>query len=59
MRPLAARCHLALGRIARRRGDHEAAGPHLAVAEDMFREMDMRYWLDRLSLDLVSPTPPF
>jgi hypothetical protein len=55
MRPLAARCHLALGRLARRLGDLAGARPHLETARDLLEAMQMRYWLDRLRLDKVSP----
>ncbi len=51
MRPLAARCHLALGRLARRLGDGETARHHFDVAAPMLESMRMRYWLDRLVLD--------
>ena len=48
MRPLAARCHLGLGRLARRAGDASGAEKHLALAREAFREMGMNFWLDRL-----------
>jgi class 3 adenylate cyclase/tetratricopeptide (TPR) repeat protein len=44
-RPLAARCHLGLGRLYRATGQQEAAQHHLATAATMFRDMDMRSWL--------------
>jgi class 3 adenylate cyclase/tetratricopeptide (TPR) repeat protein len=53
MRPLAARCHLGLGRLARRLGDTAAAGPHLETARALFEAMQMRYWLDRMALDRI------
>ena len=46
MRPLVAHCHLGLGRLHQRRGQHERARNHLAAAIAMYREMDMRLWLD-------------
>ena len=55
MRPLAARCHLALGRLARRLGETDAARRHLDVAVPLLESMQMRYWLDRLVLERVSP----
>jgi tetratricopeptide (TPR) repeat protein len=55
MRPLAARCHLALGRLARRLGDEDTARAHLDVAVPLLEAMQMRYWLDRLALDRISP----
>jgi tetratricopeptide (TPR) repeat protein len=55
MRPLAARCHLALGRLLRRLGDLAGARPHLATARELLEAMQMRYWLDRLRLEKVGP----
>jgi tetratricopeptide (TPR) repeat protein len=55
MRPLAARCHLALGRLARRLGDGAGARQHLDTARALFEAMKMRYWLDRLALDRIGP----
>jgi class 3 adenylate cyclase/tetratricopeptide (TPR) repeat protein len=51
MRPLAARCHLGLGRLARRAGDAAAADKHLGEARALFQEMAMTFWLERLHLD--------
>jgi tetratricopeptide (TPR) repeat protein len=47
MRPLAAHCHLGLGKLHRRTGDTEHAGEHLSTAAAMYREMDMHFWLDQ------------
>jgi class 3 adenylate cyclase/tetratricopeptide (TPR) repeat protein len=44
MRPLQAHCHLGLGRLYQRRGDREAAAA-ISAAGDLFRAMDMTYWL--------------
>jgi len=55
MRPLVARCHIALGRLARRLGEDEAERHHLGTAIPLLESMKMRYWLDRLALDRVSP----
>jgi len=55
MRPLLARCHLALGRLARRLGDADAACVHLGAATALLEAMQMRYWLDRLALDRIGP----
>jgi tetratricopeptide (TPR) repeat protein len=45
MRPLQAHCHHGLGRLSRRRGDAESAEPAIATARDLFRAMDMTFWL--------------
>ena len=46
-RPLAARCHLGLGMLYRATGQPESAQHHLATAATMFRDMDMRSWLEK------------
>jgi tetratricopeptide (TPR) repeat protein len=58
MRPLAARCHLGLGRIARRTGDAGGAEKHLAAARLLFEAMRMTFWLERMGLDRVGPGGP-
>ena len=45
MRPLAARCHLGLGKVHRRKGSLPAASAHLATAVQTLRAMEMTYWL--------------
>jgi len=47
MRPLQARCHLALGELAAKMGHPEEAQPQLTVAISMFREMGMQSWPER------------
>ena len=47
MRPLIAHCHLGLGKLYRRTGKREQAREHLTTATTMYREMDMRFWLDQ------------
>jgi Tetratricopeptide repeat len=46
MRPLVAHCHLGLGKLYRRTGQREQAQEHLTTATTMYREMDMRFWLE-------------
>jgi tetratricopeptide (TPR) repeat protein len=46
MRPLIAHCHLGLGKLYRRTGSQQKAQDHLAVATTLYREMDMRFWLE-------------
>ncbi len=53
MRPLAAQCHLGLGRILERYGAGEADG-HLSRAVEMLRAMDMPLWLDEAEAALAS-----
>jgi len=47
MRPLIAHCHLGLGKLYSRTGDREQAQGHLTAAITMYREMDMRFWLEK------------
>ena len=47
MRPLVAHCHLGLGKLYRRTGKREQAQEHLTTATAMYREMDMRFWLEQ------------
>jgi tetratricopeptide (TPR) repeat protein len=53
MRPLAAHCHLGLGRLSRRTDKREQARDHLTTATAMYREMDMRYWLEQAEAALA------
>jgi hypothetical protein len=45
IRPLVAHCHLGLGRLYRRTGNHAKGDEHLTTASAMYREMDMGFWL--------------
>jgi class 3 adenylate cyclase/tetratricopeptide (TPR) repeat protein len=47
MRPVVAHCHLGLGKLYRRTGKLQEAQEHLATATTMYREMDMRLWLEQ------------
>jgi hypothetical protein len=47
MRSLAAHCHLGLGKLYRRTGKQQEAAKHLTSATTMYREMDMRFWLEK------------
>jgi class 3 adenylate cyclase/tetratricopeptide (TPR) repeat protein len=51
MRPLVAHCHLGLGKLYRRTGKQDQAHEHLATATMMYREMDMRFWLEAESME--------
>jgi hypothetical protein len=53
MRPLVAHCHLGLGKLYRRSGDHVKAHPHLMAASAMYREMDMGFWLEKAESGLA------
>jgi hypothetical protein len=47
MRPLVAHCHAGLGRLYRRTDKRDQAQEHLTTATTMYREMDMRFWLEQ------------
>ena len=47
MRPLIAHCHFGLGKLYQRTGKHEQAREHLTTATSMYREMDMRFYLEQ------------
>jgi tetratricopeptide (TPR) repeat protein len=47
MRPLLAHCQLGLGRLYRRAASPDAARDHFALAMTLFRDLDMRFWLER------------
>jgi hypothetical protein len=46
MRPLVAHGHLGLGKLYRRTGKKQEAQEHLTTATTMYREMDMRFYLE-------------
>ena len=52
MRPLVAHCHLGLGKLYRRTGKRQEALEHLTTATTMFREMDMRFWLEQADVEI-------
>jgi tetratricopeptide (TPR) repeat protein len=52
MRPLAAHCHLGLGRLDRRTGKREHAQRHLTTAATMYRDMGMRFWLEQAAAEI-------
>ncbi len=56
MRPLAAHCHLGLGKLYRRTGKRERAREHLATATTMYREMGMGFWLAQAETQLNEST---
>jgi tetratricopeptide (TPR) repeat protein len=53
MRPLIAHCHLGLGKLYRRTGNHQQAREHLSTAMTMYREMDMRFWLEQAEAQIT------
>ena len=49
MRPLAARCHLALAQCHALSGERAHAQRHREAARQMFEEMRMAFWIEKLS----------
>ncbi len=47
MRPLVAHCHFGLGRLHQRTGMRRKAHDHLTTATTMYREIDMRSYLEK------------
>jgi hypothetical protein len=47
MRPLLAHCHFGLGKLHARVGTQRQARAELSIAIDMYRAMDMTFWLLR------------
>ena len=45
MRPLIAHCHLGMGKLDQRRGHHSEARAGISEATELYREMDMHFFL--------------
>jgi tetratricopeptide (TPR) repeat protein len=52
MRPIVAHCHLGFGKLHGRVGERQEAREHLTTAAAMYREMDMRSWLEKAEAEL-------
>jgi class 3 adenylate cyclase/tetratricopeptide (TPR) repeat protein len=53
MRPLVAHCHLGLGRLYHQTGRSEQARAALATAIDLYRDMEMTFWLPQVEAALA------
>jgi hypothetical protein len=53
MRPLVAHCHLGLGRLYGQTGRIEQAHAALTAAIDLYRAMDMIFWLPQAEAALA------
>ena len=53
MRPLLAHCHCGLGILYNRIGRPEQARTELSAAIELYRAMDMTFWLERAEIALV------
>jgi hypothetical protein len=47
MHHLVAHCQLGLGRLYKQTGRHKHAREHLTTATTMFREMGVKFWLEK------------
>ena len=54
MRPLVAHCHLGLGKLYRSTAKRDQAQEHLTTATTMYREMDMRFWLEQAEAEKLA-----
>ncbi|MCP1746652.1 tetratricopeptide (TPR) repeat protein [Bradyrhizobium japonicum] len=52
LRPLAARCHHGLGKLYLHAGRPDQSRNELVTATTMFREMEMRFWLEQAEAEL-------
>ena len=52
MRPLVAHCHFGLGKLCRQTNKRTQAGEHLTTATALYREMDMRFWLEKAQAEV-------
>jgi hypothetical protein len=55
MRPLAAHCHLGLGKLFHLTCDRAKAADHLTTAATMYREMDMGVWREKAEAEVGPP----
>jgi hypothetical protein len=53
MRPLIAHCHLGLGTLSARTGQPGSARAELSTATEMYRAMEMTFWLPLVEVALA------
>ena len=53
MRPLLDYCHMGLGRLYLKRGQCEKSRSQLTAALELYRSMDMRFWLPQAEAALT------
>lgn len=59
LRPLAAQCHIGLGKRYLQVGQQASAELHLNTAAALFRELGMQFWLEQAQSELASPPRAF
>jgi sugar phosphate isomerase/epimerase len=55
IRPLVVHCCHSLGKLYRRTGKPKQARDHLTAATTMYRERDMRFWLEQANAEMGQP----
>jgi class 3 adenylate cyclase/tetratricopeptide (TPR) repeat protein len=58
MRPLVADCHFTLGKLHDRAGAREHARAEIGTAMALYREMGMRFWVERARIAMSEPARP-
>ena len=58
MRPLQAHCHLGLGTLYARTGQQEQARAHLSTAIELYRPMEMTFWLPQVEATMAEVAEP-
>jgi hypothetical protein len=53
MRPLVAHCHLGLGKLYAKSGRRTGAHTELSVAVELYRAMEMTFWLPQAEAALA------
>jgi tetratricopeptide (TPR) repeat protein len=53
MRPLVAHCHLGLGKLYAKIGQREQARAELSIAIELYRSMEMTFWLPQSEMTLA------
>jgi hypothetical protein len=53
MRPLQAHCHLGLGTLYARSGQLQQAHAELSAATELYRTLDMTFWLPQVEVALA------
>jgi hypothetical protein len=53
MRPLQSHCHLSLGTLHARIGQREQAQTELSAASELYRAMEMTFWLPQAEAALA------
>jgi tetratricopeptide (TPR) repeat protein len=57
MRPVVAHCHLGLGKLYAHTDKGRQAREHLTIATTMYREMEMRFWLEKAEAEMKALPP--